>query len=443
MNKIFTFLLAVLGPVLIWGQEELSLTKAIEMTLENNYLLKIEAQNLEIARSNNDWAIAGRYPSIDATFSLNNGYTSINNPASFLTELSTFSTGIVPAVEASWILFDGYRVKFTKSQLEKLEELSEGNIQVAVENAIQATINAYYAALIQEEQLLVLQEVLALSRDRIDYQEVRKEFGQAGTFDLLQAQDAYFNDSTSYLTQKNSRENALRSLNLAMGVDDFETRYELTDRLEFLPEDYELEAIQTKMLANNKTLQTLFTNRELANINTKLEESTRSPTLSVRGGLNYNYNLANGNGTLQSGQELELDAVKQKTLNGFANFTLTYNLFDAGVKKKRIQNAQKEEIIAQLNVEDFKRTLSTQLNNTFATYNSQKELVLLTNELLENARENITIAEERFKGGLINSFDYRTIQLNYINASQSRLNAIFNLKNTETELIKLIGGLVR
>ena len=100
-------------------------------------------------------------------------------------------------------------------------------------------------------------------------------------------------------------------------------------------------------------------------------------------------------------------------------------------------------MIAQLNIEDQKRNLFSQLENTFATYNNQKRLLQLTDNLLENANQNLGIANERFKGGLINSFDYRSIQLSYINASQSRLNALLNLKNTEVELIRLIGGLVR
>ena len=99
-------------------------------------------------------------------------------------------------------------------------------------------------------------------------------------------------------------------------------------------------------------------------------------------------------------------------------------------------------MVAQLNVEDLKRNLNNQLANTLATYNNQKEVVLMTNQLLENAQQNLTISEERFKGGLINSFDYRSVQISFINASQSRLNAVFNLKNTETELIRLTGGLV-
>ena len=87
--------------------------------------------------------------------------------------------------------------------------------------------------------------------------------------------------------------------------------------------------------------------------------------------------------------------------------------------------AKVQELSTQLEIEDFKRNLHVQLENTLATYNNEKRLVDLTNGLVANAQRNLQIADERFKGGLINSFDFRTIQISYINAAQSRLNAIF------------------
>ena len=102
-----------------------------------------------------------------------------------------------------------------------------------------------------------------------------------------------------------------------------------------------------------------------------------------------------------------------------------------------------EELIAQLNIDDFKRNLSNQLQNTLANYNNQLQLLQLTENLIENAKQNLQIGKERFEGGLISSFDYRAIQLAFVNASQARLNAIFNLKTTETELMRLTGQLVQ
>jgi outer membrane protein TolC len=168
--------------------------------------------------------------------------------------------------------------------------------------------------------------------------------------------------------------------------------------------------------------------------------------VQVNAGATYNVGISFGEQTLSFGPNetvQEIPQIAARTFQPFINLSASYPIYDGGARKIRLENARKEELIAQLNISDLKRTLNNQLANTLATYNTQKRLVEVTTSLVENARRNLEIAEERFRGGLINSFDYRTIQVSYINASQQRLNAVFNLKNTETELIRLIGGLVR
>lgn len=443
MNRLYTLMWMVLGMQVSFAQVPLSLSDAIQKGLDNNYQIKISEANLDIAANNDSWAVAGRYPQINLTLNSQNGFNNSNNPASVLREQNSFNASIIPGLELNWTLFDGYRVKFTKQQLAQLKNLNEGNVQIAVENTIQRIILAYYQTLVQQEQLQVLLEVLDLSRDRIAYQEVKKDFGQATSFDLLQTQDAYLSDSTNYLVQENALENAFRNLNLAMGEDNLSIRYLLTDQIE-VEDAYELDDLKQKMLASNKNLRNLQVNRELASINTKIQEAANYPSLSLRTGATYNLNISAGEQLFTFTPEPQtIPQVAAKSFNYFLNFSATYNLFDWGRRQKTIENAQMEEMIAQLNIEDQKRNLFSQLENTFATYNNQKRLLQLTDNLLENANQNLGIANERFKGGLINSFDYRSIQLSYINASQSRLNALLNLKNTEVELIRLIGGLVR
>ncbi|PHN08022.1 TolC family protein [Flavilitoribacter nigricans] len=441
--------LMIFGSVLAAGtlraqETSLSLSEAIEIGLKNNYQIQIRQLEKEQAANLNDWGVAGKYPTINLTLNNNNTYSGSKNPASFLRELSQFGTGLGPGIEANWVLFDGYRVRFTKDQLEQQERMSEISTKLAVENTIQSIIQAYYAALVQKEQLDVRMEVLDLSRDRVAYQEVRREYGQAGTFDVLQTQDAYLNDSTSYIVQLNTYENALRSLNLAMGIDVFGTNYTLTDTLTRELPAYEFEAMQTRLLANNQSILNLQMARELAHTNTLLQEATKSPTVSVRGGANYNLNkTVFGTGTFSDGNERDLGGIGSSNYSAFINLSATYNIFDGGVRRKQVENAKTGELIAQLNIEEAKRNLNLQLQNGLATFESQKELVRVTQQLADNARRNLEIAEERFRGGLINSFDYRTIQLGYINANQALLNAIYNVKLTETELIRLTGGLVR
>ncbi|MCB0568717.1 MAG: TolC family protein [Phaeodactylibacter sp.] len=428
------------------AQSPLSLSDAIQTGLANNFQIQITEMQRDVAANNDDWAIAGRYPSINLAINSNNSYRNQSNPAGPLTKLNSVSPGLTPGVEASWVLFDGYRVRYTKQQLEQQVQLQEGNIRLAVESAIQRIIQSYYSALVQQEQLAVVEEVLTLSRDRVAYQELRKEFGQASTFDILQTTDAYLNDSINYVVQLNTFESALRNLNLAMGVDDLGARYALTDQLAYEAQDYAYETLEQRMLASNHQLQNQLANRELASINTRIQESELRPSVSMQAGANYNVGISFGEQTLEFGANIStrsLPEVAAKTFTGFVNFNATYPLFDGGVRRKRVENAKTEELIAQAGVSDLKRNLNNELANTLATYNTQKHLVGVTTQLVDNAHRNLEIAEERFRGGLINSFDYRTIQLGYINASQQRLNALFNLKNTETELVRLIGGLVR
>lgn len=442
--KVALSIVILLTGGLLKGQEQLSLSQALEKGLRNNYGIQIAEKNAEIAAGNNSWAIAGRYPTIDLNLNVNNGFVGIKNPASFTRELNSFSTGVVPGVVANWVLFDGYRVRFTKQQLEQLERLGQGNVEVAVENTIENIILSYYTALVEKERLDVRNRVLNLSRDRLEYEKIRQEYGQSSTFDVLQTQDAYINDSTSYLIQVATYDNAMRNLNLAMGIDQPGAGFALTDQLSYVAPDYNLTDLQGRMAASNRTLQNLYIDREVARINTEIQQSALKPSISVQGGASYSYNRnLFGTAVFSSGDERSLNGLQNSTINGFVNFTATYNLFDGGVRKRQIENAKVGELTAQLSIEDYKRMLNTELANSLALYNNQKQLVEVTDQLVNNAQRNLEIAEERFRGGLINAFDYRTIQLGYINATQSRLQAIFNLKTTETELIRLIGGLVR
>ena len=426
------------------GQQELSLSQAIETGLQNNYQIQISEARADISANNNDWAVAGRYPTINLTLNSNNSYRDLSNPGSVLRTSNTINTGLTPGVEANWTIFNGHRVRYTKEQLEVQNQLSGGDIKIAVENSIQGIIQAYYNALVQQEQLDVVQEVLVLSRDRVEYQELRKEFGQASTFDILQTQDAYLNDSTNFILQANTFQTAIRNLNLSMGVEELNTSYRLSDTLTYNVPDHHIEDLRQQMQASNNQLQNQFINRELAALNTKVQEASLLPTVQVRSGLTYDVALSTGEQQFSFEMEpRELPRVGAKTFTGFINFSASYPIFDAGVRRKRIENAKTEELIAQHSISDLKRNLNNRLSNTLATYNTQKRLVEVTTSLVANARRNLEIAEERFRGGLINSFDYRTIQVSYINASQQRLTALFNLKNTETDLIRLIGGLVR
>ncbi len=446
MMKYIIGIIALSSLVLHIGfaQKPLSLQEAIALGLQRNFQVQTARNNAEIAANNNDWGAAGRYPGVNAGVNLNNGFNENRNPAGFLREVYSLASGITPNIDADWIVYGGHRVHLSKNQFELLETQAQGNVRQAMESAIEDIILSYYQVVIQQEQLGVRAEVLRLSRERLEYQRTRQEFGQSSTFDVIQTQDAYLNDSTAFIVQRASVNNAMRNLYRAIGEDAPGEGYSLIDRLPLEAADYDLETLRTQMLNSNQTLFNLRINRELANLQTRFQESFRLPTLSLRTGASYTLNRnIFGNGIFANGNELDLGGIQNTNFNLLLNLTAAYNIFDGGARRRNVENARIQELNSQLGIDDARRNLLSQLDIAYERYLNQKSVLALSNNLVDNARRNIQIAEERFRGGLISFFDYRSIQISYINATQTRLNALYNLKTTETELLRLSGALLR
>jgi len=423
------------------AQNDLSMSQAIEIGLQNNYQIQIAERYEDISVNNNNWQTAGRYPSVNFSINSQNAYTDQNNPASFLNG-SYVNGSLTGNLDASYIIFDGYQVKINKKRLEEMENQGQTNVAIAVENTIRSIMLNYYATVIQLEALEVLEEVLKLSRDRITYQRARQEFGQAGSFDIIQSRDAYYSDSTNIIIQQNVVETAVRNLNLAMSEDDLRLTYNLTDTLNSDAPDYVFEDLRERMFTNNNDLESLLIARSLSTFNRELSESDKYPTVSISTGTNLSGSVLKLSGENPNTMK-PYDAAWGNNFNYYLNLSASYNIFNGNNRKRSIENAKVEELISQINIEDLKRNLSAQLFNTLETYNNQKQLVSINQDRVDNAIQNIEISQERFRNGLITSFEYRDVQLSYIRAFQTQLTSIFDLKNTEIELIRLIGGLVR
>ncbi|CAH1001241.1 hypothetical protein LEM8419_02140 [Neolewinella maritima] len=446
-------LLPLLGILLCTGVRaqdslRLSLSDAIQRGLENNYQIRIATNELEVARNNDDYALTQKYPTISLGLSPGVGYRNQSNPASIVVQSTTTSYSVAPTAQLNWVLFNGGRIAINKERLGTLAELSAGQLQLQIENSVQDIIDAYYTAVVQEEQIRVRQRVLGLSRDRIDYQQVRREFGQGGTFDELQARDAYLSDSTNLVVQRVNYANAVRNLLQLMGETVLNQPVALTTALTYEETDYDPAALEAQLLAANRNLQNLLINRDLAALQTRLIETERLPTIGIGAGVNYDIAVQTGTQTFefggdQPGREQELPGVAARTLAGNIGFTASYLLFDGGNRRVRIQSSRLQEMTAQLDYQSAQQQLRTALYNTLALYDNQTRIIGITQQLIDNAERNIEIAAERFRGGTINSFDYRQIQLNYANAEFQLLNALLNLKQTETELLRVTGQIIR
>ncbi len=426
MYKIKFIILFVLAGFFAAAQQPLTLTDAISKALENNYGIVMIKESQRIAEIRNNWGNAGRYPYINLSLGDDNSYN-INNTENFAN--NRFSAG----ASLSWTLFDGFSVRINKQRFEELEQLSKQNTAIMVEGTIQSVILAYFDVLLQKEKLKNWDEIMQLSQDRFNQAEQRKAFGTYVTYDVLQAKNAYLTDRSGYLTQEVNYKNSLRDLNFLM-ADETGAEYNLTDSFQAIPVDYVLADLQAQMIENNKSLQNQYVNQRLLENAVAGAKSNFYPTIDFRGGVT---GTANRNNFEERGESWGNSA------NFYGNFTLSYNLYSGGNRKRAMDIAKIEEAIGLVEMEEMKHDLNNTLLNLYEFYVLRQELLTLAFENLEAAKLNLKLSKERFEAGTINSFNYRDVQISYITIAQRQLEAVYNFINAQTALLRMTGTIIQ
>lgn len=426
MKQTLLIVLWLFSGMALYAGQPLSLTDAIAKALENNYEIIMVKQEQKVSEITNNWGTAGRYPYISLSLGDDNSYN-LNKTENFGT--NRFSAGMA----LNWTLFDGFSVKINKARFEELENLSKQNTAIMVEGTIQAVILAYYDVLLQEAKLKNYEEVMLLSEDRYRQAESRKEYGTAVTYNVLQAQNAYLSDRAAYLTQEVALKNAKRNLNFLMAEKE-PVDYTLTEKFEALPYEYSLPDLQAQMLENNKSLQNQYIKLRLLENAIAGARSNYLPTLDFRGG---------ATGTATRSNFATRDASWANTANLNGNFTLSYNLFSGGNRKRAVQIAEIDRETGLVKIDEMKHDLNNKLANLFEFYMVQKELLSVAAENVEAARLNLQISREKFEAGAINSFNFRDVQIIYLNAVQRQLESIYDFIDVHTSLLRLAGTIIQ
>lgn len=425
------------------GQKQpLSLLDAVQLGLANNYDIKIEKQAIDVARNQNTWGQAGRYPELFITLSQGNTSRNIDNPTSFI-QGTIFSNNLAPTATVNWVLFNGFRVNITKTRFNHLQAEAEGNANIIVQNTLQAIILGYYRSVFENEKIKVLKDALTLSRDKYEYVKIKKELGSAVTTEVLLEEGNYLTDSLNYVNQILVYRNSLRDLNFLMAVEDLDQEYVLVDDLDFEPLPYRIDDLVTKMEANNINLRTQYITQEILKDNYHLAKTDLYPQVSFNASYTYEKNRQN----LESAQfpianpERPL-LVNARTISTGLNFNVSYMLFNGGRIKRAIKSTVIQYDLGNMRIDRLKMSLRRDIRSEFDLYENRVLIKSIAARRLEAREKNMELSLEQFKTGTINSFDYRLIQVEYLQAALANLEAVYNLIDSNTSLLRLTGGIL-
>ena len=430
------YIILILFPNLLFAQTELSLMDAIKIGMQENYDIQLSSKNKRISEINNNWANAGALPTINLSAKKEEGLSDqTNNPTSFM-PYELRSTAINGNANVSWTLFNGFAIRANKAKLRNLEEISSNNAILTIENTIQGIILQYYNCVLQKERLELLQKVVRLANNRLEYQQTKYDIGVSSKIDLLQIENAMLTDSSNLIMQELNYNNAIKNLNLTLGKE-IETTWNFTDEIDTEIQLFSYENLKASTLADNTNIKNQYYNIQLAKQDIRLSKAVFYPLITVNSGAAYNestYDIGELSNSMDNTGE---------SLNYFANFSVNFRLFDGGKLYSTLRKVKVQKEINDLQYEKVKREVLHQLSLINNKYNSRISAFSLNQKAFKIAETNYALATDKQNRGVINSFMLRDIEIAFITSGINAQQAAYNLMESKIALLKITGGIIQ
>jgi outer membrane protein TolC len=113
------------------------------------------------------------------------------------------------------------------------------------------------------------------------------------------------------------------------------------------------------------------------------------------------------------------------------------------INRRNIQQARINIDRQSLLYEQQKISVDVGVKNAYVNYDNAKKVLLIEEENILLAKENLYITLETFKRGATTFIELRTAQQSLADAYNRLINARFLAKLAETELLRLNGSLIQ
>ena len=431
MKNIPKFLLLFLFPVSLSAQELLTAEEALIIALENNFQIRIATNELEIDETAVSVGRAGMLPEIGAVATSNNSIQNTSQTRAGGERIdrdNARNNSMNYGVALDWTLFDGFSMFARYDQLKELKNLGEVELQQVILEKTREVLVTYYDLVQQQQQLNALDSTMVISEQRLELAQNRFRIGKASRLEVLNAQVDINTDRTNLLRQKELFLNTKTLLNRLLSRD-IKTEFQIAEEFQ-VDELLSLSELIDLAEQQNPILQAQLINNNLARLELKELKGGRYPTLVASTGYQFN------------DSESSLGFSTQSNSQGW-NYGLSarFNIFDGFLQNQNEQIARIGIENTELEVEQQKLALEEELRRTYQTYLTNLQLIELESGNREIAERNLEITVEKFRIGTIPTIEFRTAQLNYINAVVRYSNARFQAKLSELSLKELAGEL--
>lgn len=436
MKRSFFAIAFVIGCHVSYSQAEISLGQVVALALERNYDVLAAKNVSEGAKTDNDYAFGAFIPQLNA---VGNTVWNSNDQALRFQDESRNNSGkaesniISASAQLEWTLFDGTRMFATRERIAAIAAQGEMLVKNQMVNTIASVANNYFDIVRQKQQLRAIEEQMAVSEERVKLADRKLAVGMGAKPELLQAKVDYNAQRTQVLQQQALIAQLKDQLNALVGLQ-LPTAYDVADTIII-----DLNLRQEEIVNNiENTSYALQLSRQEIGISGFSLRERRAELLPF---LNFNaaYNYSRTDNT--------------RLINPFApifnqsdgynyGFTVNVPILTGFNQRRLVQQARINVRRQQILYDQQKANVNVGLQNAFVRYDNAKKILLVEEENILLARENVSIALETFKRGATTFVELRTAQQSLAEAYTRLINARYLAKSAEIELLRLNGGLL-
>jgi outer membrane protein len=430
--KSSLFLISILSTHSVIAQQRDTLftaEEAVQEALKNNLQIEISRKDLEAAQLNNSWAMAGRWPSLNATVSDVESVTNLNQKLSNGSEISrdgALTNNFTANLVFNWRVFQGFRVKAAKERLEEFEKIGSINLEQQMAVITFDVLVNYYNLVRLNRQVIATQAIIDLNKERTLIADTRFNVGTAAKTDFLQA-------SIDLNEQKVNLEQIYSQIDLTKARLNTLLKRDPRNALGVTDTSFKLNTIDTVVLARSmreKNYDLLRAQSELAVLIQEKKEinSQRIPFLNLSSVTSFNRNKSDAGFFLSN-----------QTFGPNLGLSLGIPIYNGNIFKTQSRINDVQQKTQSLVIENLANEVTLQLNNSYVEYLNAMKTVTIEEKNLDLASENNFISTERFKKAQGNSIELRQAQLSLVDAQYRLINAQFRAKLAEINMLLLAG----
>ncbi|MBO6523990.1 MAG: TolC family protein [Balneolaceae bacterium] len=451
MKKIISLaLLAILtysGTTLGQTVQRITLQDAIQIALENNYLLKQAENNLELAEENIKSEYADFLPNITGNLS-----GSRTTGQQFIAD--RFSEGLDPFVNvtsqsisgnirAGITIFDGFNNINTLRASSETQISREESLLRAKENVIFNAAIRFLQVLLDKELLDIARENLETSRTQLEQVVAQVEVGSRPAVDQYNQEAQVATDELT-LTQ---RENSL-SLNRLLLIR--QLQIDPLGNYEFIVP--EIDENRTFNSVGNYVLKDLIDEALLGRSDIRSEEASINalkyqlkiaqgglfPTLTASASISSRYSDQYSLG----GEKVTFsDQFFDQQVNRGIGINMSIPLFQNWNRMYSIQSSKVQLKNAQLSLDNSKLQVVQEVTQAFNDYSSYTKQREASQKSLIASEKAFETQQERYNVGASTLIELSQAQSTYVEAQSNYTQAIYNLIFQEKLLDFYLGKL--